>query len=174
MKLNRKGFTLIELLIVIVIIGILVAVLIAVINPRRARDRAKDAGIEATMSKIALSIQGHMSAYGSYPDCADLDLGIDNVSGMSAASANPCTFQVTNIDGMNFVYTYDNSVAGQEWYYLTRPAKGLSDKNFVIYSGNNDPTDNFSGRIFACPSGPAGYGDTPSESELASCDDLTD
>ena len=64
---NQKGFTLIELLIVIVIIGILAGVLIAVIDPVKQQNRAKDAGVQATMNKVALATEGFVSAYGRTP-----------------------------------------------------------------------------------------------------------
>lgn len=166
MKQNRKGFTLIELLIVIVIIGILVAVLIAVINPARARNRAKDAGIEAAMSKLGLSIQGYMSAYGTYPDCADLDASIDN-NGTVNTIANGCTFTIPSLGNELFTYTYNNTAA-VPYYYLSRLSIGLNSKNFIMYSG-----DGYSGKIYACATS---AGNTPATTDLnntATCQDLT-
>lgn len=64
---SAKGFTLIELLIVIVIIGILAGVLIAIIDPATQQNRARDAGVQATINKVVLSAQGYISAYGSVP-----------------------------------------------------------------------------------------------------------
>src|SRR3989344_320553 len=64
---NEKGFTLIELLIVIVIIGILAGVLIAIIDPVSQQNRARDAGIEASMNKVVLATEGYVSAYGTAP-----------------------------------------------------------------------------------------------------------
>ena len=67
-KNTQKGFTLIELLIVIVIIGILAGVLISVIDPVSQQNRARDAGIEASMNKVVLATEGYVSAYGFVPD----------------------------------------------------------------------------------------------------------
>ncbi|MBT6401310.1 prepilin-type N-terminal cleavage/methylation domain-containing protein [candidate division WWE3 bacterium] len=64
---QNKGFTLIELLIVIVIIGILAGVLISVIDPVSQQNRARDAGIEASINKVVLATEGYISAYGNVP-----------------------------------------------------------------------------------------------------------
>ena len=64
---NQKGFTLIELLIVIVIIGILAGVLISVIDPTSQQNRARDAGIKASINKVVLATEGYISAYGDAP-----------------------------------------------------------------------------------------------------------
>ncbi len=147
MKLNRKGFTLIELLIVIVIIGILVAVLIAVINPARARGRARDAGIQASMNKIALSAQGTYSAYGTYPNCAELNGEITGLLAAVVGAANTCTFGFQAIDNAATNWTYywndDPATANDEYFYITRAAEGLSGNTFVYHSSH-------SGQIYAC------------------------
>ena len=65
---STSGFTLIELLIVVVIIGILAGVLITIIDPQTAENRARDAGIETTLNKVALATEAYGSAYGSYPN----------------------------------------------------------------------------------------------------------
>ncbi len=51
---NKKGFTLVELLVVIAIIGILSSV--AVVNLNSARDKAKKAAIQATLSQLSTAI----------------------------------------------------------------------------------------------------------------------
>ena len=54
MKMNKKGFTLVELLVVIAIIGILSSV--AVVNLNSARDKARFAAAQATVSQLATPI----------------------------------------------------------------------------------------------------------------------
>jgi prepilin-type N-terminal cleavage/methylation domain-containing protein len=51
---NKKGFTLVELLVVIAIIGILSSV--AVVNLNSARDKARVAAAQATLSQLATPI----------------------------------------------------------------------------------------------------------------------
>ena len=53
-KMNKKGFTLVELLVVIAIIGILSSV--AVVNLNSARDKARFAAAQATVSQLATPI----------------------------------------------------------------------------------------------------------------------
>ena len=92
-KYNQKGFTLIELLIVIVIIGILAGVLIAVINPAQQQSRARDAGVQATINKVALAVEGFVSAYGRTPTDVELMGAIQNSQDCGAAgicAANQC------------------------------------------------------------------------------------
>lgn len=137
---NKKGFTLIELLIVIVIIGILVAVTIAVINPSKQRNRARDAGVEATMNKIALSVSGYRSAYDSYPDCADFFAGIDGVTSPSGvAGAYSCTFRMDAVDGATAANGYDwkyvaNNSASVPYFTLSHRSFGLAEKDLVYSS----------------------------------------
>jgi len=69
---NNKGFTLIELMVVIMIIGILAGIVITVINPVAQQNKAKDAVIKSTMSKISVAIMAHYNAYNAYPTCAQL------------------------------------------------------------------------------------------------------
>lgn len=105
---NQKGFTLIELLIVIVIIGILAGVLIAVINPAQQQNRARDAGVQATMNKVALAVEGFVSAYGRAPTDIELMGALQNAQDCGSAgicSGNTCagddttcTFTVTGND----------------------------------------------------------------------------
>ncbi len=52
--MNKKGFTLVELLVVIAIIGILSSV--AVVNLNSARDKARFAAAQATVSQLATPI----------------------------------------------------------------------------------------------------------------------
>lgn len=96
---NQKGFTLIELLIVIVIIGILAGVLIAIIDPQAQQNRARDAGVQATINKVALATQGFVSAYGRTPEGDEFFAAISNATestaAICAAGAFTCTFDVT-------------------------------------------------------------------------------
>lgn len=100
-KNNSKGFTLIELLIVIVIIGILAGVLIAVINPAAQSNKARDAGVQASINKVALATEGFISAYGRAPNGAEFLGGLQNaassgvVGGGCTAADEHCLFSVT-------------------------------------------------------------------------------
>ncbi len=102
---NQKGFTLIELLIVIVIIGILAGVLIAIINPAQQQNRAKDAGVQATINKVGLAVEGFISAYGRAPNDVELMGSLQNAADVGASCAggsaempHVCNFTVTGND----------------------------------------------------------------------------
>lgn len=94
---NQRGFTLVELLIVIVIIGILAGVLITVINPQRQQNRARDAGVQATINKVALSTEGFIAAYGRSPNGAEFIGSLNNATGRAdcIATNDFCTFEIT-------------------------------------------------------------------------------
>jgi len=94
---SQKGFTLIELLIVIVIIGILAGVLIAIIDPASQQNRARDAGVQASINKVVLATQGFISAYGRAPDGLEFFEGLDNVSldSLCGVDDTECIFDVT-------------------------------------------------------------------------------
>ena len=77
-KMNKKGFTLVELLVVIAIIGILSSV--AVVNLNSARDKARFAAAQATVSQLAtpiiMCLDGNFgitnpNVNGDNPICAD-------------------------------------------------------------------------------------------------------
>lgn len=99
---KQQGFTLIELLIVIVIIGILAGVLISVIDPVSQQNRARDAGIEASINKVVLATEGYVSAYGDVPDevqfIAQFKTGtVTDSTGAACTTVGSadCTFSVT-------------------------------------------------------------------------------
>ncbi len=89
MTKNQKGFTLIELLIVIVIIGILAGVLIAVINPASQQTRARDAGVQASINKVALAVEGFNSAYGRAPWGNEVIGSLQNAQDCGTVGASP-------------------------------------------------------------------------------------
>ncbi|MFC1756188.1 prepilin-type N-terminal cleavage/methylation domain-containing protein [Patescibacteria group bacterium] len=97
---NQKGFTLIELLIVIVIIGILAGVLIAIIDPTAQQNRARDAGVQASINKVALATQGFISAYGRAPEADEFIGALDNAEdmGIAGGGAATCTTGVLNCE----------------------------------------------------------------------------
>ena len=92
---SQKGFTLIELLIVIVIIGILAGVLIAVIDPTSQQNRARDAGVQATVNKVGLAVEGFNSAYGRTPNDVEFLGAIQNAtdSGIGGGACDDSDFQ---------------------------------------------------------------------------------
>ena len=65
---SSRGFTLIELLIVIVIIAILAGLVLGVLNPIQQQNRARDATVNSSITKAALS---NKSLYVSSPRIAE-------------------------------------------------------------------------------------------------------
>ena len=167
----QRGFTLIELLIVVVIIGILAAILVATINPARQQNKARDAGIKASLNKMALSVKGSISAYGNEPDP---EAFVEALSGYVIVSGctnlvTTCSFSLNNISlptdalvpgnacdvsgaygkgatSCNFLYSYDSSAVTQFGVI----AKSFGDPNKVfLYSYT--PVSNIDG-LYTCPS----------------------
>ena len=143
---NQKGFTLIELLIVIVIIGILAGVLIAIIDPAQQQSRARDAGVQATINKVALATQGFVSAYDRTPEGDEFFEAISNVTrssaGACAAGAFTCTFDVTGntlpVTGAAAADDWDGTGANPcYYYYLGNLGTG---NDFQIYAKSHGIT----------------------------------
>lgn len=159
---REKGFTLIELLIVIVIIGILAGVLIAVIDPIQQQNRARDAGVKASINKVALATEGYVSAYGTTPDEVQF---IANLS--SNVTANGTTCDTTNAYDCMFSVqgnALDDTCGGTSWsgtgesqcYY--RYESSADSVAFAIYAKSYGLTstvfkyDNQQGEIQHCDS----------------------
>lgn len=166
---SQKGFTLVELLIVIVIIGILAGVVIAVIDPVQQQNRAKDAGVQSSMNKVALTAQSHISAYGRAPTEDELMAALDNVTEMGGndcaevnfANNQVCRFEVVGTElpttcptaswrgagaiGSGDCYMYYYRAAG--WvtnrFRFFAKAWGLNDRVFVM--------DNTIPGVYHCP-----------------------
>ena len=157
---NQKGFTLIELLIVIVIIGILAGVLIAVINPAQQQNRAKDAGVQATINKVALAVEGFVSAYGRTPNDVEFMGAIQNSQDCGAAgicsgntcagSDTTCTFTVTG----NTLKVDDGSGNGCGADYWS--GTGANDCAYHYYGEAVGGTDETHFRVVARSFGIAG------------------
>ncbi len=133
------GFTLVELLIVIVIIGILAGVLIAVIDPSKQSNRARDAGVQAAINKVALATEGYVSAYGVAPDEIDFISSLQNVveynSTCGTSNGYTCLYNVT---GNTLPATCSSDWRGtgtQQCYYYYYSNTGDTDKtDFEIYA----------------------------------------
>jgi prepilin-type N-terminal cleavage/methylation domain-containing protein len=135
---NEKGFTLIELLIVIVIIGILAGVLISVIDPTSQQNRARDAGIEASLNKVVLATEGYISAYGSAPEDTQFiaQFKIDTVTEMGTSCSgadNNCHFSVT---GNTLPTTCSSAWSGNgtAQCYFRYARAGADSSQFTVYA----------------------------------------
>lgn len=162
---SSKGFTLIELLIVIVIIGILAGVLIAVIDPTKQQNRARDAGVQATINKAALAAEGFRSAYGRAPEGDEFINSLQNAGPRGGADCNAgsttCLFDVTgnilsvNCDGGR--YQGQDSDTNQCYFRYEQVSVDqfrLYGRSFGI-SGTTFMYDNQAGEITECGPGAA-------------------
>jgi len=163
---SSKGFTLIELLIVIVIIGILAGVLIAVIDPTRQQNRARDAGVQATINKVALAAEGFRSAYGRTPEGDEFLSSLQNATRRGAADCNAgstfCHFSVTG-NTLSASCDAAGQYAGQDsdtnqcyfYYQQTSPSRfRIIGRSFGV-SGTSFMYDNLAGAISECGPGAA-------------------
>jgi prepilin-type N-terminal cleavage/methylation domain-containing protein len=154
---NNKAFTLIELLIVIVIIGILAGVLIAVIDPGAQQNRAKDANLVATLNKVSLVTESHISSYGRTPSYAqfmgNLRSTAESIGDLpcatTSASSSGCSFDVIGntapstcgVNSTDKCYYYYTSDASESFRIMVK-SYGLSDSNFIY--------DNSLGGVYMC------------------------
>lgn len=163
LKENNKGFTLIELLVVILIIGILAGVLIAVIDPQKQQDRARDAGIKATLNKTALATEGYIAAYGDVPNGAEFLDGLTNATATDPTtdcqtSDTDCLFDVTSNDLPTATCTagYEKGTAAGDdcHYYYVGDATTNTFQIFAASFGISGSTfmfDSSLGEIVECP-----------------------
>lgn len=173
----QQGFTLIELLIVIVIIGILAGVLISVINPSQQSNRAKDAGVQASLNKVALGTEGFVSAYGRSPTGAEFIGGLQNVTAAPISGAGCgatdefCMYSVTGNDLPNGSATtggcgsngYSGTGTGQCYFRYERLG-GATGVSFNLYGKSFGIADsvfkytNTLGAISTCAAGSVNQG----------------
>lgn len=136
---NSSGFTLIELLIVIVIIGILAGVLIAVIDPSKQSNRARDAGVQAAINKVALATEGYVSAYGVAPDEVDFISSLQNVTeynnSCQTSNSYTCMFGVQgNTLPMTCSSDWRGSGTQQCYYYYYSNTGDTDNTDFELYA----------------------------------------
>ena len=170
---NQRGFTLIELLIVIVIIGILAGVLIAIINPAQQQNRARDAGVQATINKVGLAVEGFISAYGRAPNDVELLGSLQNAAdvgtscaGGSSETPHVCNFTVTGND-LKVDDGSNSACAATGWsgtgstacayHYYGEPVGGTDETHFRLVARSFGIAntvflyDNKIGDIVECP-----------------------
>lgn len=119
---NKKGFTLVELLVVIAIIGILSSV--AVVNLNAARDKAKVASVQATVTGLVPIISL----------CLDEGNALVDPTDQSAGTGPVCLGASTIWGNLNRVgYTWSNAsitsdtAAGTYYIGASSTASGLAN-----------------------------------------------
>ncbi len=113
-KMNfKKGFTLIELLVVVAIIGILASVVLASLNS--ARNKGKDAAIQAQLSNMRGQAELYYSTNGTYgfnSGAAGAALGVAN--GVTILPGTSCTANHANAPGTTMFGTASTSSGLQQ------------------------------------------------------------
>jgi len=153
---NQRGFTLVELLVVVTIIGILIA--IAVPNYQKAKNKARDAQVQAGIAHIAQALENYsMNHDGLYPGVAlpivDEDLvnpyfhhNDPNGEGNGDGTGNGQMFSMRGIIGGGIVRPDDQTLWFlRPWYFQPKtdgtappqlPDRLMADGSLDAYPNN--------------------------------------